>query len=176
TMLWIDADRLAGLTDTLDQAKLDNQREVVLNERRQSYENEPYGQAELLIDAALWPADHGYHWSTIGEVADVRAAALPDVAAFFQRYYVPNNATMVIAGDVRFADVQRLVTRYFAWIPRGAAPVRPVYAPPAPLTAEVRIKATDDVQVPRVYLAWRGPAGYTMAAQPALSLAADVLG
>ncbi|MEO7731673.1 MAG: pitrilysin family protein, partial [Kofleriaceae bacterium] len=175
TMLWIDADRLAGLTDTLDQAKLDNQREVVLNERRQSYENEPYGQAELLLDAALWPADHGYHWSTIGEVDDLRAAALPDVAAFFQRYYVPNNATMVIAGDVRFADVQRLVTKYFAWIPRAPAPVRPHYDAPAPLTAEVRLKATDDVQVPKVYLAWRGPAAFT-AAQPALSLAADVLG
>jgi zinc protease len=176
TMLWIDADRLAGLTDTLDQAKLDNQREVVLNERRQSYENEPYGQAELLLLAALWPADHGYHGSTIGEVADLRAAALPDVAAFFQRYYVPNNATMVIAGDVRFADVRRLVTRYFAWIPRAPAPVRPRYAAPAPLTAEVRIKATDEVQVPKVYLAWRGPAGYTAATQPALHLAADVLG
>jgi zinc protease len=176
TMLWIDADRLAGLTDTLDQAKLDNQREVVLNERRQSYENEPYGQAELLLDAALWPADHGYHWSAIGEVADLRAAALPDVAAFFQRYYVPNNATMVIAGDVRFADVQRLVTKYFAWIPRAPAPVRPHYEAPAPLTAEVRLKATDEVQVPKVYLAWRGPPGYTAAAQPALGLAAEVLG
>jgi len=175
TMLWIDADRLAGLTDTLDQAKLDNQREVVLNERRQSYENEPYGQDELLISAALWPADHGYHWSTIGEVADLRAAALPDVAAFFQRYYAPNNLTMVIAGDVRFADVQRLVTKYFAWIPKAAAPVRPQYAVPAPITAQITLQATDDVQVPKVYLAWRGPGRFT-AGEPALALAADVLG
>src|ERR1041384_7365817 len=92
-MLWMDADRLAGLLDTLDQPKLDNQREVVLNERRQSYENRPYGMSEILIQNSLWPAEHGYHWSTIGEAADLRAAALPDVAGFFKTYYVPNNAT-----------------------------------------------------------------------------------
>src|SRR3954468_10977170 len=81
-MLWIDADRIAGLTDTLDQPKLDNQRDVVLNERRQSYENQPYGMSELLIDEALWPKDFGYHWSTIGYPEDLKAASLDDVKAF----------------------------------------------------------------------------------------------
>jgi zinc protease len=175
TMLWIDADRLAGLTDTLDQPKLDNQRDVVLNERRQSYENRPYGMASLLIADRLWPKDHGYHWSTIGEVADLRAAALPDVAAFFKTYYVPNNATMVIAGDVKLDDAKRLVEKYFAWIPRAPEPARPQYKTPAPLTAEVVLDATDRVQVPRVYLTWRGPTEYS-AAEPAITLAAAVLG
>ena len=175
TMLWIEADRLAGLTDTLDQPKLDNQRDVVLNERRQSYENQPYGMSELLIQEALWPKDHGYHWSTIGYPADLKAAALPDVSGFFKKYYVTNNATMVIAGDVKLDEVKRLVEKYFAWIPRGADPQRPVYKTPAPIAKEVVVDTTDDVQVPRVYLSWRGPSAFT-AEEPALDLLSDVLG
>jgi zinc protease len=174
-MLWIEADRLAGLTDTLDQKKLDNQRDVVLNERRQSYENQPYGMSELLIDEALWPKDFGYHWSTIGYPADLKAAALGDVKSFFGTYYVPNNATMVIAGDVKPEDVKKLVEKYFSWIPKAPTPVRPQYKPPAPLTKEVTIETTDDVQVPRVYIVWRGPAGFS-ADEPALDMAAAILG
>jgi zinc protease len=174
-VLWIDADRLAGLLDTFDKAKLDNQRDVVLNERRQSYENQPYGNAELFIQENLWPKDHGYHWSTIGYPADLKAATVPDVAAFFKKYYVPNNATMVIAGDVKTDDVKKLVEKYFAWIPRGAEPARPQYKTPAPITKEIVINTTDDVQVPRVYLSWRGPAAFT-AEQPALDIASVILG
>ena len=175
TMLWIDADRLAGLTDTLDQPKLDNQRDVVLNERRQRYENQPYGMSEILILDALWPKDHGYHWSTIGYTADLKAAALPDVSGFFKTYYLPNNATMVIAGDVQFDDVKKLVEKYFGWIPRGAEPQRPQYKTPAPITKPVILETTDDVQVPRVYLTWRGPQMYT-AEEPALRLLGTILG
>jgi zinc protease len=175
TMLWIDADRLAGLTDTLDQAKLDNQRDVVLNERRQRVENQPYGFAQLMILDKLWPADHGYHWSTIGEAADLRAAALPDVTAFFKKYYVPNNATMVIAGDVQPAEARRMVEKYFAWIPRAPEPARPHYQVPPALTAQVSLTATDDVKAPRVYLTWRAP-GEFAASESALALAAAVLG
>jgi len=174
TMLWIDADRLGGLLDTFDQAKLDNQRDVVLNERRQSYENQPYGMSELLIQENLWPKDFGYHWSTIGYPADLKAATVPDVAKFFRTYYVPNNATMVIAGDVKFDDVKKLVEKYFAWIPKQPEPVRPTYKAPAPLTKEVVINTTDDVQVPRVYLVWRGPAGFT-SDEPALDVASSIL-
>jgi zinc protease len=173
-MLWIDADRLAGLLDTFDKPKLDNQRDVVLNERRQSYENQPYGMAELLIQEALWPKDHGYHWSTIGYPADLKAASVPDVADFFKKYYVPNNATMVIAGDVKLETVKKLVEKYFAWIPKGADPQRPQYKTPAPITKEIVVNSTDDVQVPRVYLSWRGPAHFT-AEQPALDMAAAIL-
>jgi zinc protease len=175
TALWIEADRLAGLTDTLDQPKLDNQRDVVLNERRQSYENQPYGMHELLIQDALWPKDHGYHWSTIGYPADLKAAALGDVAAFFKKYYVPNNATMVIAGDVKFDDAKKLVEKYFAWIPKAADPVRPQYKTPAPITKEIVLTTTDDVQVPRVYLTWRSPVAYTPEEAP-LDIAAAILG
>lgn len=174
-VLWIEADRVAGLLETFDEAKLANQREVVLNERRQSYENQPYGMAELLLQESLWPKDHGYHWSTIGYPADLRAAQVSDVAAFFKTYYVPNNATMVIAGDVKFAEVKRLVEKYFAWMPRGAEPARPRYAEPAPLRKEIVRTATDEVQVPRVYLAWRGPKIFS-ADQPAMDLALTILG
>src|SRR5262245_28507216 len=170
TVLWIEADRLAGLTDTLDKPKLDNQRDVVLNERRQSYENQPYGMSELLIQEALWPKDHGYHWSTIGYPADLKAAALGDVAAFFKKYYVPNNATMVLAGDVKPDDARRLVEKYLAWIPRAPRPARPQYRTPAPITKEIVLSSTDDVQVPRVYLSWRGPSSYSKD-EPALALA-----
>ena len=174
TMLWIDADRLAGLLDTFDKAKLDNQRDVVLNERRQSYENRPYGMAELLIQDHLWPKDHGYHWSTIGYPEDLKAASVPDVAAFFKKYYVPNNATMVIAGDVKLAEVKKLVEKYFAWIPKGAEPARPHYKTPPPIKKPIFVNTTDDVQVPRLYLSYRGPAHFTPD-QPALDMAASIL-
>jgi zinc protease len=174
-MLWMESDRLVGLLDTFDQAKLDNQRDVVLNERRQSYENRPYGMASLLLQQNLWPKDHGYHWSTIGHVSDLKAAAVPDVAAFFKKYYVPNNATLVIAGDVKLDDVKRLVTKYFAWIPKAPEPARPQYKAPPPIAKEIVVDTTDDVQVPRVYLAWRGPAAFT-ADEPALDTLAAILG
>jgi zinc protease len=173
-MLWIDADRLAGLLDTFDKAKLDNQRDVVLNERRQSYENQPYGIAEIVIAENLWPKNHGYHWTTIGHPADIKAASVTDVADFFRTYYVPNNMTMVIAGGVKFDEVKQLVEKYFAWIPRGAEPARPQYKTPAPITKEIVVDTTDDVKVPRIYLSWRGPAHFT-ADEPALDLAAAIL-
>ena len=174
-MLWIEADRCVGLLDTFDQSKLDNQRDVVLNERRQRYENQPYGMANILISEALWPKEHGYHWSTIGYVSDLKAAAKDDVAAFFKKYYVPNNATMVIAGDVKFDEVKKLVEKYFAFIPKAPEPARPQYKTPAPITKEIVINTTDDVQVPRVYLTWRGPAKYT-AEEPALVALGAILG
>lgn len=174
-MLWIEADRLAGLTDTLDQKKLDNQRDVVLNERRQSYENQPYGLASLMLAENLWPKEFGYHWDTIGYVSDLKAAQANDVKAFFAKYYVPNNATMVIAGDVKPEEVKRLVEKYFAWIPKAPTPARPQYKLPAPLTKEIAVESTDDVQVPRVYLNWRGPASFTADEAP-LDMAATILG
>ncbi|MBA2538734.1 MAG: insulinase family protein [Deltaproteobacteria bacterium] len=173
--LWIEADRLAGLLDTFDKPKLDNQRDVVLNERRQGIENQPYGMSEILLQENLWPKDHGYHWSTIGYPADLKAATVPDVAGFFKNYYVPNNATMVIAGDVKPAEVKRLVEKYFAWIPKGPTPTRPQYKTPAPITKEIVVKTTDDVQVPKVFISWRGPTKFS-AEEPAMDLAAAVLG
>ena len=160
-VLWMESDRLAGLLDTFDQAKLTNQRDVVLNERRQSYENQPYGMADLMISDSLWPKDHGYHWDTIGYPKDLNAATVADVSTFFKTYYVPNNATMVVAGNVKLETVKPLVEKYFGWIARGKDPARPQYKTPAPLTKEIVLDTTDDVQVPRVYLTWRGPVGYS---------------
>jgi zinc protease len=131
--------------------------------------------AELLIQDHLWPKDHGYHWSTIGYPADLKAATVPDVAGFFKKYYVPNNATLVVAGDVKVADVKQLAEKYFAWIPRAPEPARPQYKQPAPITKEIVVRTTDDVQVPRVYLSWRAPAAFS-AEDPASELAAAILG
>jgi zinc protease len=174
-MLWMEADRVAGLLETFDKPKLDNQREVVLNERRQSYENQPYGMANLMISDALWPKDHGYHWDTIGYPKDLNAATVADVSSFFKTYYVLNNATMVIAGDVKFDNVKMLVEKYFSWIPKGKDPARPQYKTPAPITKEIVLDATDDVQVPRIYLTWRGPAEFSDD-EPALDALAAILG
>jgi zinc protease len=174
-MLWIEADRLAGLLDTFDKPKLDNQRDVVLNERREAIENQPYGISEILIAENLWPKGHGYHWSVIGYPADLKAATVADVSAFFKNYYVPNNATMVIAGDVKTADVKKLVEKYFGWIPKAPEPKRPAYKDPPPITKEIVIKTTDTVQVPKVFLTWRAPKKFT-ADEPALGIAAYILG
>ena len=173
--LYFEADRLAGLVDTIDQPKLDNQRDVVKNERRQSYENRPYGDAGLLIPAALWPKGHGYHWPTIGDHADLSSASLADVKAFFRGYYVPRNATLVIAGDVDAEKTRVLCTRYLGWIPGGQTPKRPVYKAPPPITKEIRLESKDDVQAPQVFLAWRGPVAFTADEAP-LALTAQLLG
>ncbi|HKA90839.1 MAG TPA: pitrilysin family protein [Haliangiales bacterium] len=160
-MLWLEADRLSGLPAAIDKAKLDNQRDVVLNERRERFENAPYGMAGHLIAEALWPESSPYHHPTIGYPADLQAASLADVKAFFARHYVPANAVMVIAGDVDVSAARRLVERYLAWIPSPERPPqRP--APPAlaPLDKPIELTATDAVQVPRVYLTWRGPPAF----------------
>src|SRR5690606_34289804 len=123
--LWLEADRMGGLLETMSQAKLDGQREVVKNERRQSYENRPYGMFWEAAAAALYPAGHPYSWSTIGSMEDLSAATLEDVNAFFRRYYAPNNAVLVVAGDVDADSVYAKVQRLFGWIPRGEEVEKP---------------------------------------------------
>src|SRR5437868_11960049 len=115
--LWMESDRMGYLLPALTQAKFTNQRDVVLNERRQNYENRPYGLAPMAMLAALFPADHPYHWTTIGEVADLEATKLDEVHAFFQRYYHPANASIAVAGDVGAEDALVLVDRYFGDLP-----------------------------------------------------------
>ncbi|PYP02031.1 MAG: peptidase M16, partial [Gemmatimonadetes bacterium] len=133
--------------------KVDLQRGVVQNERRQSYENRPYGLAEENILERLYPANHPYHWPVIGSMADLQAASLEDVRQFFQKYYTPTNATLAIAGDITARDARQLVERYFGDIPRGPAVTR-TPPPPVQVAGVVGAVLEDRVQLPRVYDAW----------------------
>jgi zinc protease len=174
-LLWLEADRLAGLDRTIDQGKLDNQRDVILNERRERYENRPYGMAPLLIAEALWPRGHPYHTPTIGYPEDLRATTVNDARAFFARHYAPANALVVIAGDLEPGHARSLAERYLGAIPaRPPAASTAVGPEPAPLPAPVVLHARDDVQVPRVYVTWRGARGYA-ADEAALEQAAAIL-
>jgi len=152
-MLYLDADRMGFLLPEMTADKVDLQRGVVQNERRQSYENRPYGLAEENILERLYPASHPYHWPVIGSMADLQAATLDDVRAFFQRYYTPNNATLAIAGDITARDARPLVERYFGDIARGPAVTR-TPPPPVLVTRAVGAVLEDRVQLPRVYDAW----------------------
>ncbi|HKW41823.1 MAG TPA: pitrilysin family protein [Gemmatimonadales bacterium] len=152
-MLYLDSDRMGFLLPEITAEKVDIQRGVVQNERRQSYENRPYGLAEENILERLYPANHPYHWPVIGSMTDLQAATLDDVRHFFQSYYTPNNATIAIAGDLTPRDARALVERYFGDIPRG--PTVPRTAPPAvTLTADVYGTLEDRVQLPRLYDVW----------------------
>ena len=152
--LWLEADRMGNLLPTLDQAKLDLQRDVVKNERRQNYDNRPYGRANETILAALYPAGHPYSWPTIGSMADLTAATVEDVKTFFRMYYAPNNASLTIAGDFERDSVKTWVQRYFGGIPRG--PELPPRAAPMPvrLPSDTALVLEDRVQLPRVYYTW----------------------
>jgi len=153
TVLWLEADRMGFLLQALTQAKLDNQRDVVKNERRQNYENRPYGMEFIRLGELLFPEGHPYHRPTIGYQDDLTAASLEDVKAFFSRWYVPNNATLVVAGDVRPGEVKRLVAKYFGELHPGPKPpsLRPQ---PAALTADRREILEDQVTLPQVSIAW----------------------
>lgn len=152
--LWLEADRMGGLLETMSQEKLDTQRDVVKNERRQSYENRPYGMFWETAVAALYPEGHPYSWSTIGSMEDLSAATLDDVTAFFRRYYAPNNAVIAVAGDVNADSVHMIVQRFFGGIPRGEAVEPPDL--PVPVIPETRyITLEDQVTLPQVNLMWR---------------------
>jgi zinc protease len=169
----MESDRMGHLLPALTDAKFQNQREVVLNERRQNYENRPYGLATMATLAALFPPEHPYHWLTIGSANDLQAATLDEVRAFFETYYHPGNASLAIAGAIDAAEALDLVTAYFAPIP-AATPVAPVERA-ASLPAPVRLLLEDRVELPRIYLAWHSPAMFADG-DGELDLLADVLG
>ena len=156
-MLFLESDRAAYLLKSMSPAKVDGQRDVVKNERRQSYENRPYGMSSLMIDSTLYPYGHPYNWPTIGSMDDLTAASYEDVVDFFKKYYLPNNASLVIAGDIDPAATKSLVEKWFREVPRGAA-VPPMDRPAAYLTQEKRLLLEDNVQLPRLYMAWHSPA------------------
>ena len=171
-MLWLDADRMGWLLPTMDKPKVDLQRDVVKNERRQSYENQPYGLVGDYRPRLLYPTDHPYSWPVIGSMADLSAASVDDVKDFFRRYYAPNNATLVVAGDVKVAEVKALVRKYFSDIPRGPQITRPS---PAPFTVhDTAVTLEDRVQLPRLYLHWHTVKGWA-SDDAALDIAAYVL-
>ena len=159
TFLWLESDRIATLADDMTKEKVDLQRDVVMNERRQSYENRPYGIVELVLPEHLFPVDHPYHHPVIGSHEDLTAASVDDVKAFFRQFYVPSNASLLIAGDFHPSDAKRLVERYFGWMPKVAEP--PHAAPvPVALAKSERIVVKDSVQLPRTTLAWHSPSAF----------------
>ena len=152
--LWLEADRMGGLLETMSPQKLDVQRDVVKNERRQSYENRPYGMFWETAAAALYPDRHPYSWSTIGSMDDLSAASLEDVSAFFRKFYAPNNAVLVVTGDVDADRIKAQVERFFGWIPRGNPVAKPdLPIPPIPETRHITLE--DRVTLPQVSLMWR---------------------
>ena len=152
--LWLDADRMGFLLPTMDLAKLNLQRDVVKNERRQRVDNQPYGRADETILAALYPKTHPYSWPVIGSMADLSAASLDDVKNFFRTYYAPNNATVVIAGDFDPASVKKLVAQYFGAIPRGPTVKRRTTVPAVVIPRDKFIVLEDKVQLPRLFYTW----------------------
>ena len=173
--LWLEADRMGWLLPTMDLPKLDLQRDVVQNERRQSYDNQPYGRANETILAALFPPDHPYSWPVIGSLADLSAATLDDVKNFFRKYYAPNNASISIAGDFDKAEVKQLVEKYFGNIPRGPAIVRKTNIPAPRIARDTFLVMEDRVQLPRLYYGWQSAKSYAPDDAP-LQLLSSILG
>ena len=175
--LWLESDRMGTLTETLTKEKLDNQREVVKNERRQSVDNQPYGSWLEKAEEALFPDTHPYHHSVIGSMTDLSAASVSDVQNFFKTYYAPNNAVLVIAGDIDVAQAKTMVQKYFGPIPRG--PVAPKLAnmtlPPI-VGREQRVVVQDALApAPRIYVAYRVPPAKDRRAE-AVSLLGTIIG
>jgi zinc protease len=157
--LFLESDRMGYLLDVVTPQLVDSQRDVVKNERRQRYENAPYGMAFIRLFERLFPKGHPYSWPGIGYMEDLSAATHEDVLEFFKTYYAPGNASLVIAGDINPAEARKKVEYWFGDVKPGAK-VPPLSVPPAALTAVQKETLTDQVQLPRIYLAWLTPALY----------------
>ena len=162
------------LLPALTKEKFENQRRVVLNERRQSYENHPYGMVPMALMPALFPEGHPYHWMTIGEPADLHAATLDDVRQFFSTYYHPGNASLALAGDIDSGEAFDLARRYFGEIPPGPTPPPVVVSDRLVEAAPCRLVLEDQVELPRLYLAWKTP-GLFEAGDAELDMLATIL-
>ena len=158
--LWLEADRMGWLVPAMNLARLDNQRSVVQNERRQGVENQPYGKVEDFKGPMLFSADHPYSWPVIGSMADLTSASLEDVTGFFKQYYTPSNASLCIAGDFDPVKAKALVEKYFAEIPPGP-PVDRMTSWVPTLTSVKRSVLQDNVSLPRLYMWWHTPGYYT---------------
>ena len=175
-MLWLEADRMGGLLDGISQETLDNQRDVVKNERRQRYDNAPYGTWSERLHWALFPLGHPYHHPTIGSMEDLDAASLDDVRMFFRRYYAPNNAVLTIVGDFDAAETREWVLKYFGGIPRNDdIPPPPDGTVSLSLGGEVREVVPDRVQLDKIFVGYRAPA-YGTREYDALAMAMVIAG
>ncbi|MEO8074684.1 MAG: pitrilysin family protein [Acidobacteriota bacterium] len=172
--IWMESDRMGYLLPALTDAKFETQREVVLNERRQNYENRPYGFAGMALVGALYQPDHPYHWLTIGAAEDIRAARLDDVRAFFQTYYRPRNASLTLAGDVNTSEVLAMATDYFGGLDAGDEAPAVEFEPPSRISSETRLILEDRVELARLYIAWHSPPLFA-ADDAELDLVAEVL-
>jgi len=173
TLLWLESDRLATLIDVTTQEKLDNQRDVVKNERRQGLENQPYGRWYPLMNEAVFPKGHPYSWPVIGSMEDLSAASLDDVKEFFRKYYTPNNLSLAIAGDFEPAAARALVEKYFGDLPPGPALDRPSKWVPT-LENEKVVEVNDRVSLERVFIGWPAPQ-YFAPGEAAMDLTARIL-
>ncbi len=158
--LWLESDRMGFLLEALTQEKLDNQKDVVMNERRQRYDNQPYGLSWEIIFSNLFPKNHPYHWPTIGWMKDIERFELNDVRNFFKTYYSPNNASLVIGGDIEYDSVLELVKKYFEEIPKGET-IPKIVIPKTQLSKNKKIIHEDNIQLSKIYLTWETTKLYT---------------
>jgi zinc protease len=172
--LWLESDRMGFMIDTLTEERLEVQRGVVLNERRQSYENRPYGPSELAMYDRFFPEGHPYHGNVIGSIQDLERATMDDVRAFFSAYYAPSNATLTLAGDIEPEATKKLVERYFGSLPKRPKPERPNFSTPA-LTGAERLQINEPVSLARVTMAWIVPPAFSPE-EAAIELGTHVLG
>jgi zinc protease len=159
--LFLESDRMGYLLDAMSPESVNGQRDVVKNERRENYENAPYGMAPIEIAALLYPEGHPYRWPTIGSMDDLTAASYLDVAEFFKRFYQPGNASLVVAGDIDPVRARTAVEKWFADVKPGSALVPPIDYPHAFLTEVKKKTIQDRVQLPRLYIDWLTPAAFT---------------
>ncbi|HEX6124216.1 MAG TPA: pitrilysin family protein [Pyrinomonadaceae bacterium] len=171
--LMLEADRLGGLLEAMTQEKLDNQRDVVKNERRQRVDNQPYGTAFEKIGQIMYPKGHPYNWSVIGSLEDLQAASMDDVKSFFRQYYVPNNAILVLSGDFQEPQARTWIEKYFGPIAAGEKIDRPNPAQPK-LDKEIRTTVEDNVPLGRRYFVWHGTRSFS-ADEPALDFLSFIL-
>jgi zinc protease len=171
--LWLESDRMGYFLDALDQVKLDNQKSVVLNERLQRYDNQPYGLAWEKLITNIYPEEHPYSWPTIGFYKDIEGYTLEDVSSFFKKYYSPSNATMVVAGNIDTESTKILVEKYFGDIPGNGIVPEISYPKPA-IEQTKKIRFEDKVNLERIYLAWTSTKSFAEG-DAALDVLADVL-